>query len=123
MSVTKALDYTIRVAGLAALAIGLLLWSGRLYEYLHVHMGLGVLVVVALWGLAAMCFRKATASFGLIVAAIIWGLVTLVLGNGQTQILVGDYHWIVQTAHLVMGVGSIAFGAILSKSLGRRTSN
>jgi hypothetical protein len=80
-------------------------------------MGLGVVVVIALWVLAAMCFRQGAASVGQIAAAIIWGLVTLILGIGQTRLLLGDYHWIVQTAHLVMGVGSIAFGAVLSKSL------
>jgi hypothetical protein len=34
MSMTKVLDYTIRVAGLAALVLGLLFWSGRFYEFL-----------------------------------------------------------------------------------------
>jgi hypothetical protein len=117
MSMTKVLDYTIRVVGLAALVLGLLFWSGRFYEFLNVHMGLGVVVVIALWVLAAMCFRQGAASVGQIVAATLWGLVTLILGIGQTRLLLGDYHWIVQTAHLVMGVGSIAFGAVLSKSL------
>jgi hypothetical protein len=117
MSMTKVLDYTIRVAGLAALVLGLLFWSGRFYEFLNVHMGLGVVVVIALWVLAAMCFRQSAASVGQIAAATVWGLVTLILGIGQARLLLGDYHWIVQTAHLVMGVGSFAFGAVLSKSL------
>jgi hypothetical protein len=119
MSIPKALDYVIRVAGLAALLLGLLFWSGRFYEFLHIHMGLGVVTVIALWGLAAICFRKGTASVGLIAAATVWGLVTLVLGMAQMDILIGEYHTMVQIAHLVMGLGSIAFGAVLSKSLVR----
>jgi hypothetical protein len=120
MSVTKVLDYTIRVAGLAALVLGLLFWSGRFYEFLHVHMGLGLLTVIALWVLAAICLRQGATSVAQIALATLWGLVTLILGIGQTQIMIGDNHWIVQTAHLVMGVGSIAFGAVLSKSLVRK---
>jgi hypothetical protein len=120
MSIVKVFDYAIRLGGLAALALGLLFWSGRSYELLNVHMGLGVLVVVALWGLVAICLRRGAANLGLIAAATIWGLVTLVLGIGQNSILVGGYHWIIQTAHLVMGLGAIAFGAVLSKSLARK---
>jgi hypothetical protein len=123
MSITKILDYTIRIAGLAALFLGLLFWIGRFYEYLHVHMRLGVVTVIALWVLAAMCFRKGAASVGRIAAATIWGLVTMSLGIGQTQMLIGDYHWIIQAAHLLMGLGAIAFGAILSKSLARKSIN
>jgi hypothetical protein len=116
MSITRALDYTIRVAGLAALFLGLLFWSGRFYEYLHVHMGLGFVTVIAVWVLAVMCLRKRAASVGLIAAASVWGVVTVVLGMGQTNMLV-------QIAHLVMGLGAIAFGAILSKSLVRKAIN
>jgi hypothetical protein len=123
MSIPKALDYVIRVAGLAALLLGLMFWSGRFYEFLHIHMGLGVVTVIALWGLAAICFRKGAASVGLIAAATVWGLVTLVLGMGQKDILVGDYHTMVQIAHLVMGLGSIAFGAVLSKSYTRKATS
>jgi hypothetical protein len=123
MSITRALDYTIRVAGLAALFLGLLFWSGRFYEYLHVHMGLGFVTVIAVWVLAVMCLRKRAASVGLIAAASVWGVVTVVLGMGQTNMLVGDYHALVQIAHLVMGLGAIAFGAILSKSLVRKAIN
>jgi hypothetical protein len=117
MSIARALDYAIRAAGLGALVLGLLFWSGHFYEFLHVHAGLGALVVVALWALAAMCFRKRAASVGLITTAVLWGLVTLLLGIEQTGILVGDYHAMVQIAHLLIGLGSIAFGAVLSKSL------
>jgi hypothetical protein len=123
MSITRALDYTIRVAGLAALFLGLLFWSGRFYEYLHVHMGLGFVTVIAVWVLAVMCLRKRAASVGLIAAASVWGVVTVVLGMGQTNMLVGDYHALVQIAHLVMGLGAIAFGTILSKSLVRKAIN
>jgi hypothetical protein len=123
MSITRALNYTIRVAGFAALVLGLIFWSGRSYEYLHVHMGLGFVTVIAVWVLAVMCLRKRAASVGLIAAASVWGVVTVVLGMGQTNMLVGDYHALVQIAHLVMGLGAIAFGAILSKSLVRKAIN
>jgi hypothetical protein len=119
MTFSKVLDYIIRICGLAALLLGLLFWSGRFYEFVNVHMTLGVVVVISLWVLALLSFRKRSASTGLIAAATAWGLVTLLLGMGQTHILVGDYHALVQIAHLLMGLGAIGFGAVLSKSLKR----
>lgn len=116
MTTTKAFDYTVRVAGVLALLLGLALWSGRLYGLLNLHMALGVAVVLGLWALSALALRRG-GSPGLAIAAGLWGLATLVLGPSQTRLLQGDLHWVVQVAHLLLGLGAIALGAVLAKTL------
>ena len=79
-------------------------------------MALGVTVVLGLWGLAALSLRR-TGSTGLAIGAAVWGVATLALGPSQTRLLQGDLHWVVQVAHLLLGLGAIALGAVLAKSL------
>jgi hypothetical protein len=45
------------------------------------------------------------------------------LGFAQTNVLVGDLHFLVQIAHLLMGLGSIALAAILARHLANTSAN
>lgn len=116
MSATKAFDYSVRLAGVLALALGLALWGSRLHGLLNLHMALGVAVVLGLWGLAALALRRG-ASRGLAAGALVWGLATLALGPTQAGLLMGSLHWVVQVAHLLLGLGAIALAAVLARSL------
>ena len=116
MTAAKALDTLVRVAGVLALALGVALWGGRLYALVSLHMALGVAVVLGLWGLAALALRRG-ATPSLAIGAAVWGLATLALGPTQTRLFVGDLHWVVQFAHLLLGLGAIALGAVLAKTL------
>jgi hypothetical protein len=116
MTATKAFDYLVRIAGVLALLLGLALWGGRLYDLINLHMVLGVAVVIGLWGLAALVLRRG-GSPGLALGAAALGLATLALGPTQTRLLPGDLHWLVQVAHLLLGLGAIALGAVLARSL------
>lgn len=116
MTATKAFDYLIRIAGVLALLLGVALWSGRLYDFVNLHMALGIAVVLGLWGLAVLARRRGTAR-GLALLALPWGLATLALGPTQSGLLVGDHHWLVQVAHLLLGLGAIALGAVLAHGL------
>lgn len=120
MTATMAFDYVVRIAGVIALALGLALWFGRLYDLVNLHMALGVAVVLGLWSLAALAVRRGVARKRAILA-LFWGFVTLALGASQTGLLVGDLHWLVQVAHLILGIGAIALASILAGAL-KRTS-
>ena len=122
MTAATAFDYTVRVAGILALLLGLALWGGRLYGLINLHMALGVVVVLGLWGLAVLSLRRRGSS-RLAIGAAVWGLTTLALGPSQTGLLVGDLHWLVQVAHLLLGLGAIALGAVLAKALRTRESD
>jgi hypothetical protein len=116
MTGTKSFDFVSRLAGAAALIIGLALWGGQLHSLVGLHMGAGVAVVLALWGLAILALRRGEARL-LAVGSIVWGAVTLALGLAQTRLLVGDLHWIVQVAHLLVGLGAIAMAAVIARAL------
>ncbi len=121
MTAAQILNHIIRIAGAAALVLGLAFWTGRLYGLLDVHMALGAAVVLALWALAILALRRHVAR-SLAVGAILWGALTLALGPAQTGLLTGDLHWIVRLAHLLLGLGAIALGALLARSLRARTN-
>ncbi len=114
MTMIKTFDYLVKIGGTLALLLGIALWSGALYNLVHLHAGLGGLVVLSLWVLAFLAFRTGNAT-ALAIAAVVWGLLTLGLGLRQTEILVGDLHWIVKVAHLIFGLGAIGFGAVLAR--------
>lgn len=116
MTASKAFDYLVRIAGVIALALGLALWGGRLYGLVNLHIALGLAVVLGLWALAILALRRGTAR-GLSALALAWGLATLALGPSQTGLLMGDLHWLVQVAHLLLGLGAIALAAILAGSI------
>jgi hypothetical protein len=115
MTLIKLLDYFVKFGGAAALILGLAFWAGALMGLVPLHIALGIGIVLAFWGLAFLALRN-RASGGLVAAAFVWGLITIGLGFGQTQILVGEFHWIVQVAHLLVGLGAIVLGAVLARA-------
>lgn len=116
---TSVLRWVVRLTGLLQLAIGLALWSGNLLQYLQFHLLDGyifTLAFLAIVGLAAF----ARVGMGLVLVGLVWVVVVPVLGMTQTQILPGDFHWIVRVVHLLVGVGAMGFadrlaGAVLAR--------
>lgn len=105
-----------RLAGALALLLGIALWRGQSGYWVHAHMGLGVLLVLALWVLASCGFNVAR---GTAVLAIFWGLLMPALGLFQGALLPGEYHWLVQGAHLLVGLGAQALAERLAAVLRR----
>ena len=95
-----------RIAALVQVIVGIGLWTGHLYSLVDVHRTVGVLFVLALWGIAAIALvqRRAT---GLAVFAVVWGVVVAAVGFTQQQVLPGDLHWIVRVLHLVIAMASM----------------
>jgi thiamine transporter ThiT len=116
MNAVKYLDYLIRVAGSAALILGLAFWAGKLTGLVTLHEALGAGVVLGVWALAIFAFRKGV-FVGLVAGVALWGVLTVVVGISQTQLLVGEFHWVVQVIHLLGGLGAIAMGAVLARAV------
>ena len=95
-----------RIAALVQVIVGIGLWTGHLYSLVDVHRTVGVLFVVALWGIAAIALvqRRAT---GLAAFAVMWGVVVAALGFTQQLLVPGDLHWIVRVAHVVIALASM----------------
>jgi hypothetical protein len=107
-------QWIVRVAGLLALILGLFLWTGDAPPALiPVHMLLGTLMVLALWLLAATASQNG-APMGMVIAAGVLGLLVLLLGFSQQSLAPGSGHWVVQVAHLLLGMAAIASGEMLS---------
>jgi hypothetical protein len=112
----RVLNIMIRVCGGAGLALGLAFWLGYAGSLTLLHIRFGIAVVLSLWALAAITFWKTT-RHSLALFATAWGLATLVFGMMQIQLVPGPFHWIIEVAHLAVGVVAIALGAQLSNAI------
>jgi hypothetical protein len=113
---TTVLQIWIRGGGVIMIALGLLFWTGNADRLIPVHMLLGITLVLALWALAILG-GVAHVSLGLVVPALLWGAITPVLGLTQTRLLPGSSHWLIQVAHLLVGLGLIGLGETLARHI------
>lgn len=108
------LTWIVRVAGVVQILLGLSIWIGPGLPYTSLHIQTGVLIVVGLWILAVLALivrgRPALAGF-----AILWGLALPAFGMVQSEILVGEWHWIVRVLHLLMGLIALGTADALAK--------
>jgi len=107
---------TIRISGLLLLLLGIAIWTGRADGVIPVHELLGFVLVLSLWTLSYLAAR-AGVPMKWVALAVAWGLVAPILGLVQGDLLTGDWHWIVQVLHLVIGVGAIGMGENLARRI------
>lgn len=99
------LKWTGPLAGIGAMILGLLHWFLHI-SFLEFHMLFGVLVTLTLLlaGIVGLFTRKLR-SLGAI--AVIFVFIVPLFGVTQMQILVGNFHWLIRVAHLLVGVVAI----------------
>lgn len=99
------LKWTGPLAGIGAMLLGLLHWFFHI-SFLELHMLFGVLVTLALLlsGIVGL-FTTKLRILGAI--GIVFAFIVPVFGVTQAQILVGNFHWLVRLAHLLVGVAAI----------------
>jgi hypothetical protein len=110
----------VRLGGVLLLIMGLLIWTENATGVTPTHMLLGVLVVVALLVMAAVAVPLG-ASVGMAIAVAVMAAVTLVFGMYQMSVLPrpDPLHWIVQVAHLLIGMAAIGLAEALGGRLRR----
>jgi len=109
----------ISVFGIALLALGIVFWTGHGLSLLSLHMLLGTLFVISLWALAGVGLAvRGARGFALIV--LIWSLIVPALGVSQVRLLPGSDHWVIETAHLLVGIIAMGLGHALAGRLGRQ---
>lgn len=111
MSVLKVSQMALRACGVLALILGLLVWFGDGGGLIPIHMGLGVLVVLAALVVGGTTLQ-APPSRVLAVLTIVVALVLLWVGATQTTMMVGANHIVIQIIHLVLGLAVLALGEI-----------
>ncbi|HLZ60928.1 MAG TPA: hypothetical protein VKR06_28600 [Ktedonosporobacter sp.] len=99
------------LAGLGALTLGLLNWIANI-NFIGIHMLFGLTVTLALLVLSIlMMFIRGMRIWG--AAGIVYALIVPVFGLTQATLLVGDFHWLIRIAHLLVGVGAMALAGIM----------
>ena len=103
----------VRLTGLFQIVTGLLFWTGNALALLPVHMLSGLVLVLALWVLALLTAR---AGVGLrpVALTVLWGVLVVVLGVTQVQLLPGDFHWVIQVLHLLVGLAAMGLAERLA---------
>jgi hypothetical protein len=108
--------------GIVQVGLGLLLWTGRGYALLPLHMGVGATFVAAIWVLTALAGLTGARPVP-VVGAVAWGGLVAAFGMLQTRLLPGAAHWVVETTHLLIGIAAMVIAARLhrfvEKSQGR----
>ena len=100
------------IAGLGALTLGLLFWIVNM-NFIGLHMLFGLIVALSLLILGIMgVFTGGMRLLGVI--GIVYALIVPVFGVTQATLLVGNLHWLIQTAHLLVGLGALALIGIFS---------
>lgn len=122
-----------RVSLIIALVLGLLSWVAQGFGwggllmflaqigFLGTHEGFGILGVLGLFilGCVAVSIRE---SRWLGVGSILSALLIPAFGLTQTMILVGTLHWLIQVAHLLVGVGAMMLILMVEKRTRARSA-
>ena len=108
--VIRIASFVLSLAGLLALISGLLFWTGTALNLLTMHMLLGLLAVVVLWVIGiGQAFSKA-GSWTIAACALVVGAVMIVIGMIQSSLMAGEFHWVIQVIHVVLGLLTIGVG-------------
>ncbi|HEU5376276.1 MAG TPA: hypothetical protein VFV38_12595 [Ktedonobacteraceae bacterium] len=100
------------IAGLGALTLGLLFWIAQM-DFISLHMLFGLMVALSLLVLGIIgVFTRGMRLWGAI--GIVYALIVPAFGLTQVTFLIGNLHWLIQAAHLLVGLGALAFIGFLS---------
>lgn len=118
MNVTRLLLMLLRVGAAVQLVLGIGVWTGHWVQAIPVHQTIGMGFVLVFWVLAIIALVR-RANIGLALFAIVWGVVIAGLGFAQRGILIGDFHWIVRVAHLVIAMSALPIAERLARHSSR----
>jgi hypothetical protein len=108
--IARILQIVVGVAGLCALALGLLIWIANI-DLISIHMLFGILVTLGLLVMSILAVTvKGLRVLGIV--GIVYAIIVPILGASQFNILVGNLHWLIQTLHMLVGIGAIALTGI-----------
>ena len=74
----------IRIAGLIQIVLGLAFWTNNLLNLIPIHMLIGLILVIALWVMAALAARSGV-NMGFVALVAVWGLIVVVFGVTQSE--------------------------------------
>lgn len=111
MITTRILQIIAGIAGLAALTLGLLFWIANI-DLINIHMLLGLIVALALLVMSIIAVStKGMRIWGIV--GIVYAVIVPIFGMRQAFLLIGNLHWLIQTAHMLVGIGAIVLTGIM----------
>ena len=112
MITTRVIQIIIGIAGLGALLLGLLIWIANV-NVTSIHMLFGLIVTLTLLVMSIIAVStRGMRIWG--IAGIVYALIVPVFGLAQFDILTGNLHWLIRTAHMLVGIGAMALAGIMS---------
>src|SRR5215469_12739919 len=110
MIAARLLQIIASVAALVTVSLGMATYTHA--DFTRIHMLFGLMVALALLVLAVMAvFTAGLRRLGAL--SIVYAFILPIFGVTQQMILPGNLHWLIETTHLLVGFGAIAFiGAI-----------
>jgi len=110
----RILQIVVGIAGLCALVLGLFIWIANI-DLTDIHMFFGLLVILGLLVMSVIALTaRGLRIWG--VVGIVYAIIVPIFGEAQSNLLVGNLHWLIQTLHTLVGIGAIA----LTGALGAR---
>ncbi len=120
--VIRIADWVLRISGIIALVLGILVWVNTLTSA-DIHMLFGILVTLSLLVLGIAFGITKGGNWGLGGAAIVWAIIVFLFGLFQQSILTADnVHWIIQVIHLLFGIAAIGLGEMITARYRRITA-
>ena len=117
MNVARPFRIIATIAALVAVAFGMGTYTHA--DFTNIHMLFGLIVAFALLILAVITvFSSGLRRLGAI--GIVYAFIVPIFGVTQQMILVGNLHWLVETAHLVVGFGALALIGVIGERIARR---
>ena len=108
--VIRIASAVLTLAGLLALISGILFWTGAALNLISMHMLLGLLTVGALWVIGIAQASSNAGSWMIAACALVVGAVMIVIGMNQAALMAGEFHWVIQVVHLLLGLLTIGIG-------------
>ena len=118
MKTIRLISLVARVALMLTLGLGVLFWIAQLFVWIGllvflaqigfpgIHEGFGTLGILGLLILGTVAvFTKGSRLLG--AGSMIYAFLVPAFGLTQTLILVGALHWLIQAAHLLVGIGAM----------------
>ena len=117
-STMSALRWIARLDGLAALILGVILWTGNGSDLkLHIMLGFILTLVLLLAGLMGFFARLKPV---LPLLAILWAISLPYIGFAQLKLMPGSSHAAIQVVHLLIGLCGIGVVEALGAKIARQ---
>jgi hypothetical protein len=112
MMTARIIQIILGVAGSVALLLGLLFWIANI-DLIGIHMLFGLIVTLALLVMSIIAIStRGLRIWGLV--GVVYALIVPVFGLTQSAIFPGNLHWLIQAAHMLVGIGALVLAGIMS---------